>query len=251
MFKSTKYLGVDNVLPSGRGGSSSVLYKTKLILFGGHFLKEEGKYEYLNDVWVFDTSNPKGEWTPTKIKGDIPSPRYGHTAHIIGDKMILFGGKGPENSNLNDLWFLDLNKFVWSVINPISSRKPMGRLFHSSVVFDSNKLFVYGGWKGEDVFSDIWIFDVSLLSWERVSLSKATHTTSQPKARFGHSLTQISPNTLLMFGGCILPDEAPFTPIYSNDMKLFNLETMSWNRCRSLGRSPTGRYGHRSVSFTT
>ena len=35
MFESSKYLGVDNILPSGRGGASSVLKNNKLFIFGG------------------------------------------------------------------------------------------------------------------------------------------------------------------------------------------------------------------------
>ena len=245
MFQSSKYLGQDNILPSGRGGSSSVLFRNKLIVFGGHFLKEEGKYEYLNDIWVFDITNSLGVWEPIKIKGESPPPRYGHSASVVGDKMLIFGGKSFENVNLNDLWYLDLKKFTWSVINPVSKSKPLGRLFHASILLNSNRLLIHGGWNGDDVYADGWIFDISLLSWERIPFSKSVHTTSEPKPRFGHTLTQISSEIVLMFGGCILPSESPFTPIYSNELKILNIDTMSWNRCRTHGRSPTGRYGHR------
>ena len=69
--------------------------------------------------------------------------------------------------NISDETYLDLNKFSWSMIAPVSKNKPLGRLFHASVVLNSNKLLVHGGWNGDDVYADGWCFDLYLLSWER------------------------------------------------------------------------------------
>ncbi len=99
-----------------------MVYEDKFILFGGHFLIEEGDYKYLNDVWVFDTKD--NSWQMIKTKGDVPRQRYGHVSYIIPgtEKMIIFGGKGSRSTECyNDLYILDLNKFVWTSVNPVNN----------------------------------------------------------------------------------------------------------------------------------
>ena len=53
--------------------------------------------------------------------GEIPGPRYGHSSHILGSRMFVFGGKGPKEVLYKDLYFLDLVEWVWVPVHPISS----------------------------------------------------------------------------------------------------------------------------------
>ena len=62
----------------------------KLIVFGGHYFKGSDQFEYLNETWLLDTE--KLQWHKITCSGELPGPRYGHTAHILG-----------SNSNLNNL----------------------------------------------------------------------------------------------------------------------------------------------------
>jgi N-acetylneuraminic acid mutarotase len=93
-------------LPSGRGGASLVYADGKLVTFGGHYYAGDDKFEYLDETWLLDTE--KLVWHKMPCSGQIPPPRYGHSAHLIGSRMFIFGGKGPADEYYKDIYFLDL-----------------------------------------------------------------------------------------------------------------------------------------------
>lgn len=64
--------------------------------FGG----TDGQYHY-NDTWSFDLQTR--QWSELQCIGFIPSPREGHAAAIIDDVIYIFGGRGVDGKDLNDL----------------------------------------------------------------------------------------------------------------------------------------------------
>lgn len=64
--------------------------------FGG----TDGQYHY-NDTWCYDTS--AGIWTELSCTGYIPVPREGHAATLVDDVMYIFGGRGVDGKDLEDL----------------------------------------------------------------------------------------------------------------------------------------------------
>jgi hypothetical protein len=52
--------------------------------------------------------------------GDIPAPRYGHSACIIGSRMFIFGGKGENGTVFKDVAFLDLLEWIWIPVSTLS-----------------------------------------------------------------------------------------------------------------------------------
>jgi hypothetical protein len=117
-FASNKPLIPSGRMPSGRGGASTVCADGKLIVFGGHYLAGAGTYTYLDETWLFDVD--KLTWHKMTCTGQLPGPRYGHSAHIFGSRMFVFGGKGPGDTVYKDLYFLDLIEWIWVAVNPIS-----------------------------------------------------------------------------------------------------------------------------------
>jgi hypothetical protein len=105
-----------------RGGASGILADGKLVVFGGHFFAGGDKFEYLNETILFDAE--KLIWYPVNCTGEIPGPRYGHTAHVLGSRMFIFGGKGPAGVVYKDVYFLDLLEWVWVPVNSISQQPP-------------------------------------------------------------------------------------------------------------------------------
>lgn len=91
-------------------------------MFGGHYFAGNDKFEYLNETWLLDLD--KLYWHKINCTGEIPGPRYGHTAHILGSRMFLFGGKGPGETVYKDVYFLDLAEWVWVPVNTISNNPP-------------------------------------------------------------------------------------------------------------------------------
>lgn len=61
-------------------------------------------------------------------KGDIPAPRFGHTATLVGNnKVILFGGATGDSGRYTitaDTYNLDLETRTWSRIVPEPGAAP-------------------------------------------------------------------------------------------------------------------------------
>ena len=160
-YTSTKPLILAGKLPGSRGGASVVYADSKLVAFGGHWLASENKFAYSDETWLLNVDQL--QWHPMKCSGLIPSPRYGHTAHILGSRMFIIGGKGPHGAIYNDINFLDLIEWIWVPVNTVSPG-PSPRFFHASDVV-GRKIVVHGGWNETDTFGDIWIFNTDSFTW--------------------------------------------------------------------------------------
>jgi len=152
--------------------------------------------------------------------------------------MFIFGGKG-KNGLLNDVMFLDLLQWAWVPVNTLI-QGPSSRMFQASELV-GRKIVVHGGWNGDEVFNDLWIFNTESFSWAQPRTAGFA-----PSARFGHTLNLCPDGRLLVFGGCSLNSETGI-PRYNNDVMQLDTDTMVWTRPRVNGDSPSGRYGHTSA----
>jgi hypothetical protein len=77
--------------PPPRAGQTACLVKSCLYIFGGCHVSE-----VFNDVWKLDLTAPGGflRWEEFKCRGTPPAPRVGHAAVVLGDRIILSGGRG-------------------------------------------------------------------------------------------------------------------------------------------------------------
>ena len=223
----------DNI-PAGRGGSSIVYADGKMVAFGGHFFAGDDKFEYLDETWLFDVE--KLEWYRMTCSGQLPGPRYGHSACIFGSRMFIFGGKGPDGIVYKDIFFLDLVEWIWVPVKPVS-KSPSPRFFHAAETV-GKKIVIHGGWDGTDVLNDLWIFNTDSFAW-----MQPRTTGFAPTERYGHTLTLTPDGRLLIFGGCTISKETGI-PKYNDDVRQLDTNTMVWIRPRIDGPCPTGRYGH-------
>lgn len=66
-----------------------------------------------SELWEFDPLS--SIWTEIVVNGTTPAPRDGHTANVVGSKMIVFGGRGNSSTTghgtalLGDEWIIDLD----------------------------------------------------------------------------------------------------------------------------------------------
>ena len=206
----------------------------KLILFGGHFYAGDDKFEYLDETWILDIE--KLAWHKVACSGQLPAGRYGHSAHIVGSRMFVIGGKGANGAMYNDVFFLDLVEWVWVPVSPLSLG-PTPRFFHASTLV-GRKVVIHGGWDGDqECFSDLWIFNTDSFSWMQPRTSGFG-----PTPRYGHSLNLSSDGRLFCFGGCTLTEKG--LPKYLDDVRVIDTETMIWTRPRVEGLIVSARYGH-------
>mmetsp|Transcript_1956 Transcript_1956/g.2549 ORF Transcript_1956/g.2549 Transcript_1956/m.2549 type:complete len:256 (+) Transcript_1956:104-871(+) len=105
-----------------------------MIIFGG--VTENG--EILNDVWEY--SFKKSSWNKLETEGDVPVPRWGHSAVIFQNELWVFGGF--TNSWNNDFYCLNLATRKWRKIN--AEGAPTARHFHSANVYN-DRMYIFGG----------------------------------------------------------------------------------------------------------
>lgn len=236
-YSFNKPLIADGKLPMSRNGSSVVFADNKLVVFGGTFTETEGKFSYLNETWLLDCATL--HWHKMNCSGQPPGPRYNHTAQIVGSRMFVFGGRGP-NGIYNDIFFLDLVEWTWVPILTLAAI-PSARLHHASTLV-GKKIVIHGGWDGESkIFDDLWIFNTDSFSWMQPKT-----TGFAPGARYGHSMTFTPNGKIIVFGGCSMSEKIRGVPNYNNDLRILDTEVMIWLRPKAAGLAPTGRYAHSS-----
>jgi N-acetylneuraminic acid mutarotase len=139
----------------------------RMIVYGG--VTSKG---FVNDVWVLTNANGTGIESPTWVRldpsGNLPDPRYLHTAVYdpAGNQLIVFSGVTNVTSAANDVWVLsNANglgaKPAWSRLFAAGT-PPMGRQEASAVLNSSGqRMTIYGGVipSGGRFFSagDVWV----------------------------------------------------------------------------------------------
>ncbi|VDK70813.1 unnamed protein product [Onchocerca ochengi] len=119
----------------------------------------------LGDLWVLDLISMT--WTKPEIAGIPPQPRSLHSANIIAEKMIVFGGWVPlltpdmklqqierEWKCTNTLASLNLRTMCWEDLSLelLESAVPRARAGHSAVVINK-RLYI---WSGRDGYRKAW-----------------------------------------------------------------------------------------------
>lgn len=180
--------------PPPKACASMVSYKNKLYLFAGwthcsaYPLNQDWKL--FNDLHEFDLNENK--WTLVKPTGHnasdqsiSPPPLAGHSASVIGDRMIVYGGLlYSQGSNFNpicvnkDLWIYEFAVKRWyrkEIKN--SDQHPSPRYGHTQIVLDENSLAVVGGCSSPKVlYNDIWILKLDFADpnadwfWKKVTI---------------------------------------------------------------------------------
>lgn len=103
----------------------------------------------------------------------FPKARSGHSFHIVGETLILWGGCYLDIKCFNDLYMFDL-PFLYSyayfrvktwTYPKIFGDPPSARTGHSSFM-NGAKLYIFGGTTQKGLMSDLHIFDLESVSDE-------------------------------------------------------------------------------------
>lgn len=240
---------VEGAGPCARGGHTATLVQpqgaaAKIILFGGHYDSgaSAGGFIFLNDVHTLDIE--ENTWIEPRTRGTPPEPRYAHSAALVGNRVVYFGGKGKEAA-LRDLHALDTATFTWYQ-GPSSGGSPSARHGHSATLHRT-RLFVFGGACGIKYFGDLHCLDLASMAWTSPQTQGP-----RPAARFGHAALLVG-DSLLIHGGFAM-DSAELAAkdnsghllrdCYKSDIRVLDITRMLWSRLRTHGQPPTGRFGH-------
>jgi dynein heavy chain len=141
--------------PLARWRHSATLFENSQILIFGGFHTTDHR---LNDVWVYDTigstwsqPNPRHNLEsaiPCQLSNsewpNVPSPRAGHSATLIGEYIYIFGGYGGmgySRRDMDDLYALNIYNWTWTKVNP-KGAIPEKRSGHQAVAVEK-KIFIF------------------------------------------------------------------------------------------------------------
>ncbi|GMG10985.1 unnamed protein product [[Candida] boidinii] len=170
-----------------------------------------GKHVY-GDMWIIepvknDKTLPSDDYSyiasPIENFDRVPAPRIGHSAVLIGNAFIVFAGDTVTNASQildNKLYFFNITSLKWTITSPEGAR-PIGRYGHKISVLNfeapipqdeldesdnnnnsttrwSSYLYVFGGQLEDELFNDIWKFDLSNFRnpkthWQKIQIDES------------------------------------------------------------------------------
>ncbi|CAN8306629.1 unnamed protein product [Cochlearia groenlandica] len=137
--------------PSPRSGHRMVLYKHKIIIFGG-FYDTLREVRYYNDLHVFDLDQYKWQEIKAKPGAMWPTARSGFQFFVHQDEIFLYGGYSKEVSAEKssekgivhaDLWSLDPRTWEWNKVKKIGM--PPSSRAGFSVCVHKKRALLFGG----------------------------------------------------------------------------------------------------------
>lgn len=212
--------------PSPRVCHSSVLYKSKMYIFGGH--NPDPGSNLINDLKneLFELDFKTNTWR--QIEGPNFPYRTEHSSVCTQGRMLIFGGYSGLGGYKNDIVVCDLeNGFKWETIPP-KGDFPSARSAHSICLYN-NKVFLFGGWDGRTSNNNFYKFNISKGTWKKVKF-----TGQPPDARRSHGAVVID-DSMFIFGGYDGQRNVP--PV----LHRFNFTTKSWSTEEAKGQPPCGR----------
>lgn len=207
----------------------------KLILFGG------GVWGHVyKDVYSFDVDRSRWQREETQ-DDDLVSPRMSHSAVVIGNRMLVYGGMDLQLT-FGDLLELDLATMRWSVVCNGEDAGPGPRRSHAAVAYH-NTMYVVMGHPSRRA-GEVWSFDTTQRKWDLLQSSGLFGGPPQPL--FGHSAA-VSGDYIYVFGGvATTAGHADLsTARYTNQLYRFHIPSQRWSEIGTTSRiAPAPRYSH-------
>ncbi|WFD33963.1 hypothetical protein MCUN1_000791 [Malassezia cuniculi] len=178
--------------------------------------------------------------TLVQTSGQAPLPRVGHSAVLVSNVFILWGGDTKiraEDRQDDALYLLNLNNREWTRVVAGSqggAPGPAGRYGHTLSIIGSN-LLMFGGQVESTFFDELWLFDLNTLKttpvWQLISVNGP-----RPARRTGHTCVTYQ-DRLYLFGGT----DGNY---HYNDTWCFDLVSRTWTELKCIGYIPVPREGH-------
>lgn len=181
---------------------------------------------------------------------DAPTPRGAHSAVVVSDHMVVFGGYGGvgyQRKDFNDLYRLHIPTMSWAKTDPasITGEPPAARSGH--VAMTCKKLMlVFGGWSATAQYNDLWSFNTETMAWAQI------HSATFGSPRWNHcglSVVAVPNWQLFVWGGsgsasddetAAAGDKGKDKGNYLGDMLVLDTGDFKW-------RSLSGGNGDRDV----
>ncbi len=164
-------------------------------------------------------------WQQLSPRAALPPARHDHSLVSDGQRLYLFGGRGPNA--MADFWTYDLASNAWAAITAFG---PQARFGHNAI-WDSGRgrLVVFGGQDGSNFFNDVWEFDPSASAWTQISFAG-----SAPAGRYGAGAAFDQAGHMLISHG--FTTQGRF-----DDTWRYDLAARSWTDVSPANRRPVKR----------
>eukprot|EP01062_Namystynia_karyoxenos_P036374 TRINITY_DN2648_c0_g2_i1.p1 TRINITY_DN2648_c0_g2~~TRINITY_DN2648_c0_g2_i1.p1 ORF type:complete len:597 (+),score=150.73 TRINITY_DN2648_c0_g2_i1:93-1883(+) len=180
---------------------------------------------------------------PADAAQSHPCPRFGHTAVVYKDQMVVFGGRDARC--YDDVWTYCFLTKQWKRIPPSSAdaRRPRPRAGHTAVVHQG-RMYVFGGVAEQELgghhtlwLNDLWMLDLETWRWEQIR----SRGGGVPAPRKGHTAV-VNRKSMFIYGG------GQDDQTMQGDLWEFSFATHKWVPRRFTGHEPQPRMYHVAVA---
>lgn len=116
----------------------------------------------------------------------------GHSASIVGNCMVVFGGSQVPGIRTNEVWVFDFDESAWHVPK-IGYKRPAPRYGQTQVTVDDKHILIVGGCGGgspNQVFNDCWLLTIGDEEWTWDPI-RVSNTESAAPQMWCHSACQV------------------------------------------------------------
>ena len=192
-----------SVKPTGGGVAPTCSYHSmnfhrgELFVFGGVYPEPDPTPDTCsNTLHIF--SFAQKNWYKPSIVGDMPCARSGHSATLVEDELVIFGGWDMP-AVFNDVFVMDMTLLECAKLDGLGGTAPHLRSWHAATMLPiagTRCVLVHGGFDGEEVMGDAHVLDLDNKKWVDVS------ATIGLSARAGHTAVVSDDGlSVLFFGG--------------------------------------------------
>ncbi|CAH2980588.1 unnamed protein product [Chilo suppressalis] len=158
---------------------SATAHEQRLYVFGG----EPGASSNETPLWIYDTQTRIWRKLPGQSKAgnysatlrrrstkeqrvsNTPKGRRGHSAHALKDCLLIYGGYKDLRGSTNELWAFHYETESWHQVRTANAGPARHR--HAAALHD-NRLYVHGGQCDLRDCADLWHYDTTTETWERI-----------------------------------------------------------------------------------
>ncbi|KAL4220839.1 F-box only protein 42 [Mactra antiquata] len=200
--------------PSPKACASMVVYQDNLVLYGGWShptpfpLHQAARF--FSELHVYKPATNRWSHLTTLSQ---QSPVAGHSASVIGDKMVVFGGSQVPGVRTNDVIYFDFLEVTWKVPRIVGNIKPSPRYGHTQVTLDDTHILIMGGLGGGNLGPHTVLYDCWLLSinedewrWEQITIDNTEYTGRQ---LWCHSACKVSNMVVTLSKPVNQPEKTP------------------------------------------
>ena len=184
----------DSVNPPALTFHSATYVPKKVFVFGGNH--QDGQS---SDMYVLDITTTQWHMCPSL---GAPQKRSSHAAAVLSEGFVaIFGGRGGQDGTtvLQDTALFDATSQHWVIGSKVEGPSPPARYGHAAIRAREKVVVVGGIGVDGECLSDAWMLSLirpGVMSWTKLQLEG-----DQITGRCGHSLSWISTNQLLVYGG--------------------------------------------------